>query len=102
MNIIYKSQYYIIQRNGLLIQWGRYVGVIKDDASVNISFPMAFGTMGNVIISAFDTDNNGKKSMFIILESNSHDGTSNIIKTRFRVCNTDDYIAGFFQFAIGY
>ena len=41
--------------NGLLIQWGRYVGLIGDDKRVSISFPMAFGTMGTVMISAFDT-----------------------------------------------
>ena len=80
----------------MLIQWGRYVGEIGADIRVNISFPMAFGTMGNVIISAFDTDNSGTKSTFIILESDSPNGTSNIIKTRFRVCNASNTITGFF------
>lgn len=85
-----------------MIQWGRYVGAINDDSRVNISFPMAFGTMGNVIISAFDTDNSGTKSTFIILEGDSPDGTSDIIKTGFRVCNASNTITGFFWFAIGY
>ena len=88
--------------NGLLIQWGRYVGLIGDDKRVSISFPMAFGTMGTVMISAFDTDNDGTKSTFIILENDSPDGTSNTIKTGFRVCNASNTIAGFFWFAIGY
>ena len=63
---------------------------------------MSFGTIGNVIISAFDTDNDGTKSTLIILERDSPDGTSNIIKTGFRVCNASNAIAGFFWFAIGY
>lgn len=81
---------------------GRYASTIYDDRRVNIPFHIAFGTMGNVIISAFDTDNNGKKSTFIILESDSPNGTSNIIKNGFQVCNTDDTITSFFWFAIGY
>ena len=93
---------YVKFANGLLIQWGRYVGEIPDDTRVNISFPMAFKTMGNVIISAFDTDNSGSKSTFIILEGNSPNGTSNIIKNGFRVCNASNTIIGFFWFAIGY
>ena len=93
---------YVKFANGLIVQWGRYVGNISDDARVNISFPIEFGTMGNVIISAFDTDNSGTKSTFIILEEASPNGTSNIIKTGFRVCNTSNTITGFFWFAIGY
>ena len=93
---------YVKFANGLLIQWGRYDGAIEDDRRVNIFFPIAFGTMGNVIISAFDTDNSGTKSTFIILESNSPNGTSNIIKNGFRVCNASNTIIGFFWFAIGY
>ena len=85
-----------------MIQWGRYVGEISDDARVNISFHIAFGTIGNVIISAFDTDNSGTKSMFIILENASPDKTSNTIKTGFRVCNASNTITSFFWFAIGY
>ena len=88
--------------NGLLIQWGRHVGELNDDSRVNISFPIAFESMGNVIISAFDTDNSGTKSTFILLERDSPDGTSNIIKTGFRVCNASNTIEGFFWFAIGY
>lgn len=88
--------------NGLIVQWGRYVGEIGDDVRVNIQFPMAFSTMGNVIISAFDTDNSGTKSTFIILESNSPDGKTSVIKTGFRVCNASNTITGFFWFAIGY
>lgn len=84
------------------MQWGRYVGKVGDDVRVNISFPMAFETIGNVIISAFDTDNDGTKSTFIILEKDSPNGTSDIIKTGFRVCNASNTIAGFFWFAIGY
>lgn len=83
------------------MQWGNHSGTINDDDRVNILFPVIFPTSCSVSVTAYDTDNSGTKSFFIILGGDSPDGI-NLCKTGFRFCNTSNSVIGFYWFAIGY